>query len=206
MPWKIGTMATHLGFWMPGMLETVVILVVGLVIFGGNLPEVGKSVGRSLIEFRKGLRDLKTSAGLDEVTKVKDEILGMAREVDPRRMMDIDDAHLPDDPYADVYKEGEYNEVESSKTDADAPATDDDESVATPDNDSEGSESSKDRSVGDSSATEGSEPVVPEDDGGIGESDYTPPQLRKEVGRLEGNQREPHEEDEPPTFGYDRHA
>lgn len=38
-----------------GTWEAVVILVVGLLIFGRRLPEVGRSVGKGIVEFRKGL-------------------------------------------------------------------------------------------------------------------------------------------------------
>lgn len=50
---------------LPGGPEVFVILIVGLVLFGGRLPEVGKSIGRSIVEFRKGLRGLKDEVGLD---------------------------------------------------------------------------------------------------------------------------------------------
>lgn len=43
---------------MPGGWELVVILVVGLLIFGRRLPEIGRSVGRTIVEFKKGLRDV----------------------------------------------------------------------------------------------------------------------------------------------------
>jgi twin arginine-targeting protein translocase, TatA/E family len=40
-----------------GVMELVLILIVALVIFGpGKLPEVGKSLGRSIGEFKDALR------------------------------------------------------------------------------------------------------------------------------------------------------
>ena len=47
-------------FGMPGGMETVVILVVALLIFGRRLPDVARSVGKSIVEFKKGLNDVKT--------------------------------------------------------------------------------------------------------------------------------------------------
>ncbi|MEO0966281.1 MAG: twin-arginine translocase TatA/TatE family subunit [Planctomycetota bacterium] len=38
-----------------GLPELIVIGVIGLLIFGKRLPEVGKSLGQGIIEFKKGL-------------------------------------------------------------------------------------------------------------------------------------------------------
>ena len=45
--------------WVPGPLELGVILVVALLFFGRRLPEVAKSMGKSIVEFKKGLKDVK---------------------------------------------------------------------------------------------------------------------------------------------------
>ncbi len=41
----------NLGPW-----EWMLILVLGLLIFGKRLPEVGKSLGKGIVEFKKGLK------------------------------------------------------------------------------------------------------------------------------------------------------
>ncbi len=48
-----------LAFGMPGTFEWVVILVVGLLVFGRRLPDVARSVGRSVVEFKKGMREVR---------------------------------------------------------------------------------------------------------------------------------------------------
>ena len=44
----------------PGFGEMIVIAIVGLLIFGKRLPEVGRSLGKGIVEFKKGL------AGVDD--------------------------------------------------------------------------------------------------------------------------------------------
>jgi len=41
-----------------GPLEIAIILGVGLLLFGRRLPEVGRSLGRSIVEFKRGLNSV----------------------------------------------------------------------------------------------------------------------------------------------------
>jgi sec-independent protein translocase protein TatA len=47
-----------LAFGMPGGWEWVIILLVALLIFGRRLPEVGRSVGKSIVEFKRGIKGI----------------------------------------------------------------------------------------------------------------------------------------------------
>ncbi len=50
---------TTLAFWTPGPLEFAVLAVLGLLLFGRRLPEVGRGLGRSIVEFRKGIKGIE---------------------------------------------------------------------------------------------------------------------------------------------------
>ncbi len=58
-----------LAFGMPGPFEWMIIAGLGLLIFGKRLPEVGRSLGHGIVEFKKGLKGVQ-----DEVTQVDEEI------------------------------------------------------------------------------------------------------------------------------------
>lgn len=53
-----------------GVPELILILIIGLVVFGpGKLPEVGKAIGRSLQEFKKATSGITEDAKLNAAKK-----------------------------------------------------------------------------------------------------------------------------------------
>jgi sec-independent protein translocase protein TatA len=51
-----------------GMTEMLVVGVLLLLVFGAKrLPEMGSSLGKGIIEFKKSLKDVKTSIEVDDV-------------------------------------------------------------------------------------------------------------------------------------------
>ncbi|MBI3465517.1 MAG: twin-arginine translocase TatA/TatE family subunit [Planctomycetes bacterium] len=43
----------------PGGMEMVVVLIIAVLLFGGRLPEVMKSLGKGIVEFRKGIQGVE---------------------------------------------------------------------------------------------------------------------------------------------------
>jgi len=56
---------------MPGTWELIVIAMVGLLIFGNRLPEVGKGLGRGIVEFKKGLKSINEE--IDDASNKSDK-------------------------------------------------------------------------------------------------------------------------------------
>ncbi|HHT9124678.1 MAG TPA: Sec-independent protein translocase subunit TatA/TatB [Candidatus Brocadiia bacterium] len=50
--------------WTPGWMEMAVIGVIALLLFGKRLPEVMRSLGKGIVEFKKGVKGIE-----DDVTK-----------------------------------------------------------------------------------------------------------------------------------------
>jgi sec-independent protein translocase protein TatA len=68
-----------------GMPELILIFVVALLVFGPKkLPELGKSLGRGLAEFKKASEDLKKTIE-DEIEQGKNEADAVKKQVNEVR-------------------------------------------------------------------------------------------------------------------------
>ena len=54
-----------------GPMELLIFGTIAVLLFGKRLPEVGRSLGKSIVEFKKGMNDLKSEVdGAMNVTNV----------------------------------------------------------------------------------------------------------------------------------------
>jgi len=63
-----------------GWPEMVVLALLGVLIFGKRLPEVGKSIGKGIVEFKKGLQ------GIDDDV---DQSVNRPQQVEDKRTAEV---------------------------------------------------------------------------------------------------------------------
>ena len=61
----------------PGGAEWIVILVIALLIFGPRLPQVMRSLGKGITEFKKGIRDVEDDVKTEIDTAAGEKRLGI---------------------------------------------------------------------------------------------------------------------------------
>ena len=52
-------------FGLPGGVEIIIILLIILLIFGKKIPGIANSLGRGIVEFKKGLKGTKKNKDND---------------------------------------------------------------------------------------------------------------------------------------------
>jgi sec-independent protein translocase protein TatA len=72
-----------LGFGMPGSWEWLVILGIALLIFGRRLPEVGRSLGKGIVEFKKGIKGIEDEIESESSNSKPAQIANSSSHHDP---------------------------------------------------------------------------------------------------------------------------
>ena len=117
--------------------ELLVIGLIALLVFGSRLPEVGRSLGKGLMEFKKGLSGIKDD--LDEVQTDAD--LRIEEELERRRNQELleADSHETDQGEDELHEGEEPPEEALRSQPEESPSEDaadeDDSTVPTPEAD-----------------------------------------------------------------------
>lgn len=71
-------------FSMPGGVEWIIILIVALLIFGRRLPEVMRSLGKGVMEFKKGIKGIEDEIEdrSDIPKKIEDDLSAKTKKRD----------------------------------------------------------------------------------------------------------------------------
>jgi len=71
-------MAVLFAFFSPGPMEMLIIGAIAVLLFGKRLPEVGRSLGRGIVEFKKGIHgiedEIESAASAANVNAMPEEV------------------------------------------------------------------------------------------------------------------------------------
>lgn len=90
----------------PGMSEMIIVGVIALLLFGKRLPEVARSLGKGMMEFKKGISGIET----DIDTSVYSSSNSSASRPIPEEEFDRDELTAP------KFEPPAYEDVDSEKT------------------------------------------------------------------------------------------
>lgn len=83
-------MSVPIAIFSPGPSEMMIILVIAVLLFGKRLPEVGRSLGKGIVEFKRGIRGVE-----DEVNTAVTSSTSVSSSSSESDVDDHDEATAP---------------------------------------------------------------------------------------------------------------
>jgi sec-independent protein translocase protein TatA len=75
------------GIFNLGPAEMITLLIIGVLLFGRKLPEVGRYLGKGIVEFKKGIKGLEDEIDTGATTSPRQESLPVEQPRPPQRVM-----------------------------------------------------------------------------------------------------------------------
>lgn len=76
-----------------GLQELILILALALIIFGPRkLPDIGRSIGQGLREFKKATTEIQKSVSIDETEEEKDNIQSSPAPAENKPVVEMEKA------------------------------------------------------------------------------------------------------------------
>jgi len=85
--------------FIPGLggQEMLLLLVLGILLFGRKLPEIGRSLGKTMVEFKKGMKGIEDEVSESAAPRaaIEPEPVRPPQRVTPSAAPKFDDAPAP---------------------------------------------------------------------------------------------------------------
>jgi sec-independent protein translocase protein TatA len=69
-----------------GMQEIIILLIIGVLLFGRKLPEVGRYLGKGIVEFKKGIKGLEDEFENSSAAAPRQEPAALEQPRPPQRI------------------------------------------------------------------------------------------------------------------------
>jgi sec-independent protein translocase protein TatA len=73
-------------FFNLGPQEMLILLIIGILLFGRKLPEVGRYLGKGIVEFKKGIKGLEDEYDASTTVPPRQEPLPLEQPRPPQRI------------------------------------------------------------------------------------------------------------------------
>jgi sec-independent protein translocase protein TatA len=74
-------------FFNLGAQEMIILLIIGVLLFGRKLPEVGRYLGKGIVEFKKGIKGLEDELDTTASAAPRPETPALEQPRPPQRVM-----------------------------------------------------------------------------------------------------------------------
>jgi sec-independent protein translocase protein TatA len=85
-------------FFNLGAQEMIILLIIGVLLFGRKLPEVGRYLGKGIVEFKKGIKGLEDELDTTASAPVRPEAPALEQPRPPQRVMTTTAPKFEDSP------------------------------------------------------------------------------------------------------------